>query len=45
MAGLDRKQVVVVDGGYESYDIERRVLAPMPMSSSIRVTGIPLDSR
>ena len=29
MAGLDRKRVVVVDGGYESYDIEQRVLAPL----------------
>jgi D-3-phosphoglycerate dehydrogenase len=28
MAGLDRKRVVVVDSGYESYDIEKRVLAP-----------------
>jgi D-3-phosphoglycerate dehydrogenase len=29
MAGLNRKRVVVVDGGYESYDIEKRVLAPL----------------
>jgi D-3-phosphoglycerate dehydrogenase len=29
MAGLDRKRVVVVDGGYESYDIEKRILAPL----------------
>ena len=29
MAGRDRKRVVVVDGGYESYDIEQRVLAPL----------------
>ena len=28
VAGLDRKRVVVVDGGYASYDIEQRVLAP-----------------
>ena len=29
VAGPDRKRVVVVDGGYESYDIEQRVLAPL----------------
>jgi D-3-phosphoglycerate dehydrogenase len=29
MAGLDRKRVVVVDGGYESYGIEQRILAPL----------------
>jgi D-3-phosphoglycerate dehydrogenase len=29
MAGPDRKRVVVVDGGYQSYDIEERVLAPL----------------
>ena len=29
MAGPDRKRVVVVDGGYESYDIEQRILAPL----------------
>ncbi len=29
MAGLDRKRVVVLDGGYESYDNEQRVLAPL----------------
>jgi D-3-phosphoglycerate dehydrogenase len=28
MAAQDRKRVVVVDGGYESYDIEQRILAP-----------------
>jgi len=29
VAGPDCKRVVVVDGGYESYDIEQRVLAPL----------------
>jgi phosphoglycerate dehydrogenase-like enzyme len=29
MAAQDRKRVVVVDGGYESYDIEHRILAPL----------------
>jgi D-3-phosphoglycerate dehydrogenase / 2-oxoglutarate reductase len=29
MAGLDRKRVVIVDGGYESYDIEKRILAQL----------------
>ena len=28
MAEADRKRVVVVDGGYESYGIEQRILAP-----------------
>lgn len=29
MVRLDRKRVVVIDGGYESYEIEERVLAPL----------------
>ncbi len=29
MAAQDRKRVVVVDGCYESYDIEHRILAPL----------------